>query len=53
MNEYPLTPVQAKDKAEITHSVIEIPKPRDQCTPSETNSDEVEDEVPTETSVYQ
>ena len=39
VNEYPLAPIQP---AEVTHSVIEIPKPRDQSPPPETNSDEAE-----------
>ena len=30
VNEYPLAPVQPAAKAEVTHSVIEIPKPRNQ-----------------------
>ena len=42
VNEYPLAPIQPKDKAEVTHSVIEIPKPHDQSPPPETNSDEAE-----------
>ena len=43
VNEYPLAPVQPA-KAEVTHSVIEIPKPRDQSPPPGTNSsDEVEE----------
>jgi uncharacterized membrane protein len=42
LNEYPLAPVQpAKD--EVTHSVVEIPKPRDQSPPPEANSDEAQD----------
>ena len=50
-SEYPLTPVQTKDKAEVTHSVIEIPKPRDQCPLMKANSDEVEVKVLTATPV--
>ena len=43
VNEYPLAPVQP-GKAEVTHSVIEIPKPRDQSPPPENNqSDEAQD----------
>ena len=40
-NEYPLIPVQSA-KAEVTHSVIEIPKPCDKSPPSETISDRIE-----------
>ena len=40
-NEYPLVPVQPA-KAEVTHSVIEIPKPCDQSPPPEVNSDRIE-----------
>ena len=53
MNEYPMAPVQPKDKAEVTHSVIELPKPRDQSPPPQANNDEVEVKVPTATPVYQ
>ena len=41
VNEYPLAPIQpAKD--EVTFSVIEIPKPRDQSPPPEENRDKIE-----------
>ena len=53
MNEYPMAPVQPKDKAEVTHSVIELPKPRDQSPPPQANNDEVEVKVLTATPVYQ
>ena len=43
MNDYPLAPVQPAAKAEVTHSVVEISKPRDQPPPSEdTNSEQIE-----------
>ena len=45
VNEHPMAPVQPKDKAEVTHSVIELPKPRDQSPPPQANSDEVEVKV--------
>ena len=34
MSIYPhiLLPVQNKDKAKVTHSIIEFPKPRNQCS---------------------
>ena len=42
-NEYPLVPVQPAAKAEVTHSVIEIPKPRDQSPPPEdTDCEQIE-----------
>ena len=41
VNEYPLAPVQPA-KAEVTHSVIEIPKPRDQSPPPEANTEQIE-----------
>ena len=53
VNEYPMAPVQPKDKAEVTHSVIELPKPRDQSPPPQANSDEMEIKVLTATPVYQ
>ena len=49
VNEYLLAPVQPKDKAEVTHSVIELPKPRDQSPPPQANSDKVEVKVLTAT----
>ena len=40
VNEYPLDPIQpAKD--EVTFSVIEIPKPRDQPPPPKENRDKI------------
>ena len=51
MNEYPLAPVQIS-KAEVTHSVIEVPKPRDLSPPPETNH-ETEVKELTATPVYQ
>ena len=48
-----MAPVQPKDKAKVTHSVIELPKPRDQSPPPQANSDEVEVKVLTATPVYQ
>ena len=43
VNEYPLAPVQPAAKAEVTHSVIEIPKPRDQSPPPEdTDCEQIE-----------
>ncbi len=39
MNEYPLAPVQPV-KDEVTHSVVEIPKPRDQSPPPGENNDD-------------
>ena len=48
-----LTPVQVKEKAEVTHSVIEIPKHRDQPPRPEANTDEIEIKVLTATPVYQ
>ena len=55
VNEYPLAPVQPNDKAEVTHSVIELRKPCDQFPPPQANStsDEVEVKVLTATPVYQ
>ena len=53
MNEYLMAPVQPKDKAEVTHSVIELPKPCDQSPPPQANNDEVEVKVLTATPVYQ
>ena len=53
VNEYPMAPVQPKDKAEVTHSVIELPKPRDQSPPPQANIDEVEIKVLTATPMYQ
>ena len=41
VNEYPLAPVQP-GKDEVTFSVIEIPKPRDQSPPPEENNDQIE-----------
>ena len=41
-NEYPLVPVQlATADSEVTHSVIEIPKPCDQSPPSESDRTEL------------
>ena len=53
VNEYPMTPVKSKDKAEVTHSAIEIPKCRDWCPLSQANIDEIEVKVLTATPVYQ
>ena len=54
MNEYPMAPVQPKDKAEVTHSVIELPKPCDQSPPPQAyNNDEIEVKLLTATPVYQ
>ena len=54
MNEYPMAPVQSKDKAEVTHSVIELPKPCDQSPPPQAyNNDEIEVKLLTATPVYQ
>ena len=53
VNEYSMAPVQPKDKAEVTHSVIELPKPRDQSPPPQANSDEVEIKILTTTPMYQ
>lgn len=49
-----LPPVQPS-KAEVTHSVIEIPKPHDQFPPPEANCEknEVRELMCTETPVYQ
>ena len=54
MNEYPLVPVQP-DKDEVTFSVVEIPKPRDQSPTPEENNDQIEvkEIVCTATPVYQ
>ena len=52
VNEYPLAPVQPA-KAEVTHSVIELPKPCDQSPPSEVNFDEIEVKELTAIPVYQ
>ena len=41
VNEYPLVPVQP-GKDEVTFSVIEIPKPRDQSPTPEENNDQIE-----------
>ena len=41
VNEYPLAPVQP-GKDEVTFSVIEIPKPRDQSPNPEENNDQIE-----------
>ena len=51
VNEYSLAPVQPA-KAEVTHSVIELPKPRNQSPPSEVNFDEIEVKELTATPVY-
>ena len=40
VGEYPLALVQPA-KAEVTHSVIEILKPRDQSPPPEANTDQI------------
>ena len=54
MNEYPMAPVQPKVKAEVTHSVIELPKPCDQSPPPQAyNNDEIEVKLLTATPVYQ
>ena len=53
VDEYPMAPIQPKNKAEVTHSVIELPKPCDQSPPPQANSDEVEVKVLTATPVYQ
>ena len=52
VNEYPLAPVA---KPEVTHSVIEIPKPRDQSPPPEDKCDQIEikELTCTATPVYQ
>ena len=54
VNEYPLAPVQP-GKDEITFSVIEIPKPRDQSPTPEENNDqtEVKEIICTATPEYQ
>ena len=54
VNEYPLAPVQP-GKDEVTFSVIEIPKPRDQSPTPEENNDqtEVKEIICTATPVYQ
>ena len=55
VNEYPLAPGQVQPaKAEVTHSVIEILKPRDQSPSSEAVSDEfkVRELICTATPVY-
>ena len=41
VNEYPLAPVQPATKGEVTHSVIEIPKPRNQSPLPDSNSVEI------------
>ena len=41
VNEYPLVPVQP-GKGEVTFSVVEIPKPRDQSPTPEENNDQIE-----------
>ena len=51
VNEYPLAPVQPA-KAEVTHSVIEIPKPQNQSPPQEAKSNEVEIKELTATPIY-
>ena len=55
VNEYPLAPGQVqRAKADVTHSVIEILKPRDQSPPSEAVSDDikVKELICTATPVY-
>ena len=54
LNEYPLAPVQP-GKDEVTFSVIEIPKPRDQSPTPEENNDQIEAKeiICTTTPVYQ
>ena len=54
VNEYPLAPVQPV-KDEVTFSVIEIPKPRDQSPTPEKNNDQIEakESICTATPVYQ
>ena len=49
VNEYPLAPVQPVSKAEVTHSVIELPKLRDQSPPPEDTNSEQNEATP----VYQ
>ena len=51
MNGYLPVPVQPA-KAEVTHSVIELPKPCDQSPPPEINLDEIEVKELTATPVY-
>ena len=41
MNEYPLAPVQP-GKDEVTHSIVEIPNPRDQSPIPEKNNEQIE-----------
>ena len=56
VNEYLLAPVQVEPaESEVTHSFIEIPKPRDKSPPPEAKIDEIEVKVLTctETPVYQ
>ena len=56
MSSYPLAPVQPAAKAEVTHSVIEIPNPRDQSPPPEdTDCEQIEvkEIVCTATPAYQ
>ena len=53
VDEYPLVPVQPAKAAVVTHSVIEMPKPRDQSPPPEANSDQIEVREITATPVYQ
>ena len=48
VNEYPLAPA----KAEVTHSIIELPMPRGQSPPPEVNFDEIEVKELTATTVY-
>ena len=52
---HPLAPVQPATKAEVTYSVIEIPKPRDQSPPPEEQCDliEVKEILCTATLVHQ
>ena len=51
VNVYPRAPIQSV-KTEVTHSVIEIPKPRSQSLPPEFNFDEIEVRELTGTPAY-
>ena len=52
MNEFLLAPIQPA-QAEVTYSIIELPKPRHQSPPPEVNFDEIEVKELTATPVYQ
>ena len=54
VEEYPLAPAPVQPaNAEVTHTLIEIPKPYDQSPPLEANNNEIEVKELIATPVYQ